>query len=286
MLMTILTVEMLLSSTEALSGSCRASGRCCDGKNTDCNSDSADLNSLIMMGIGQDEPCYCDQGCLEMGDCCPDYKEFCEVEDCQVSAWSSWTECSSKCGPGTSTRSRTVIKEERNGGVSCPDLHQTKKCKGEGFCTRRNEEPKGLTRLHHKSSSSVLRETAIILPGKYSQLTEQDAAERYDVRENLKTFKREEISDEYCVVFKVDKAMKSCRHHEETEDLVRGAEICVSCESKATRPHLGDRCSGHGVENKATRFKNIITPGCHGRWTKTAVFDKCPCRGGPHFIFV
>ena len=27
------------------------------------------------------------------------------------------------------------------------------------------------------------------------------------------------------------------------------------------------------------RFKNVITPGCHGKWVKTAVYDKCPCQG-------
>ena len=90
----------------------------------------------------------------------------------------------------------------------------------------------------------------------------------------------------YCVVFKVAKGTKACKKSIETKMLGRGEEVCVSCESKATRPHLGDRCSGHGVEGRVTRFKNIITPGCHGRWTKTAVFDKCPCKGGRQFIFV
>ncbi len=23
------------------------------------------------------EPCYCDHGCLEVGDCCPDFKDYC-----------------------------------------------------------------------------------------------------------------------------------------------------------------------------------------------------------------
>ena len=82
------------------------------------------------------------------------------------------------------------------------------------------------------------------------------------------------------------KGTKTCSKSIETKMLKRGEEVCVSCESKATRPHLGNRCSGHGVENKTTRFKNLITPGCHGRWTKTAVYDKCPCAGGQDFIFV
>ena len=146
----------------------------------------------------------------------------------------------------------------------------------------------------------------MILPGKFGAINNEVAeADSYDVRQNLKTWHREERNtDEYCVVFRVEKAMKSCKLNEDTKSLVRGgqgehkyivivltyllagADICVSCESKSTRPHLGDRCSGHGVESRLTRFKNVITPGCHGKWVKTGVYDKCPCRSGPDFIFV
>lgn len=107
------------------------------------------------------------------------------------------------------------------------------------------------------------------------------------VRANLKTFvPEEENNDRYCIVFKVEKAMKACRRSKETSALRRGEEVCVSCESKASRPHLGNRCSGHGVDNKLTRFKNVISPGCHGRWTRVDAWESCPCKEGPHFIFV
>jgi len=277
------TLALVLETCSSLQGSCRASKKCCDGKDTDCAVQKADLNSVIM--DLSDEPCYCDHGCLDMGDCCPDFKEYCGVHDCEVSDWSSWSSCSSSCGVGTSSRHRSVTRPESNGGVSCPDLHQSKACRGEEGCARKQEEPKRITMKRHKASSA-LRETAIILPGKYSQLTKVEEEEKYDVRQNLKSYHKEENNDQYCVVFKVEKAMKACRHTKETEKLIRGNEVCVSCESKATRPHLGDRCSGHGVEDKTTRFKNVITPGCHGRWTKTAVYNKCPCAGGQDFIFV
>ena len=128
----------------------------------------------------------------------------------------------------------------------------------------------------------------MLIPGKYSQANNEVSADRYDVRQNLKNFhlEEEENTDEYCVVFRVEKVMKSCQLTEETKRLVTGADICVSCESKSTRPHLGDRCSGHGLEDKMTRFKNVITPKCHGRWIKTGVYDKCPCVTGADFIFV
>ena len=34
------------------------------------------------------------------------------------------------------------------------------------------------------------------------------------------------------------------------------------------------------------RFKNVISPGCHGRWTRVDAWESCPCKEGPHFIFV
>ena len=62
--------------------------------------------------------------------------------------------------------------------------------------------------------------------------------------------------------------------------------MCVSCESKAVRENLGDRCTGHGVTDKATRFKSVITPACHGKWERIRIEAECPCKKGPHFIFV
>merc|ERR1712055_461721 len=102
-------------------------------------STKANLNSIIM--DPDDAPCYCDHNCLNMGDCCPDFKDYCGVIDCQVSSWSSWGSCSSECGSGKATRTRTVIRPQSNGGVSCPDLIEKKSCQGESdSCTRREEK--------------------------------------------------------------------------------------------------------------------------------------------------
>ena len=63
----------------------------------------------------------------------------------------------------------------------------------------------------------------MILPGKFSQISnEVEEADSYDVRQNLKTWQREENTDEYCVVFRVEKAMKACKLNEDTQSLVRG----------------------------------------------------------------
>ena len=57
--------------------SCRAAKKCCDGKDSDCLVQTSNMNSLMENYIEQEEPCYCDHGCLDVGDCCPDFKDYC-----------------------------------------------------------------------------------------------------------------------------------------------------------------------------------------------------------------
>ncbi|KAI0214571.1 Spondin-2 [Lamellibrachia satsuma] len=54
--------------------------------------------------------------------------------DCQVSKWSEFTQCSKSCGYGNRKRSRTVVREERNGGKPCPPLVEQTLCGGMGSC--------------------------------------------------------------------------------------------------------------------------------------------------------
>ena len=61
------------SACLAAKASCRAARKCCDGKDGDCLAEETSPNAV-------DEPCYCDHGCLEMGDCCPDFKDYCGGE--------------------------------------------------------------------------------------------------------------------------------------------------------------------------------------------------------------
>ena len=57
----------------------------------------------------------------------------------------------------------------------------------------------------------------MLLPGKYATTRSKN----YDVRSNLRSYTTKE-SETYCVVFRVDKAMKSCSKKKDTNDLSYG----------------------------------------------------------------
>jgi len=267
------TTLLLLKAGAAEKGSCRAAKKCCDGKDSDCIVQKAPLNSVIEDYLA-DEPCYCDHGCLDVGDCCPDFKEYCGVIDCQVNEWSSWSKCNVACGIGTSIRTREIIRPESNGGLQCPPLEEKRTCEASQCSKRRLDK------------ISALRETAILLPGKYAPKSPGNSlANKYDVRSNLKSYRHRE-GQRYCVVFKVEKATKACAKQADTDDLHTENTVCVQCDSKAQRGRLGGRCQGHGADTKRTRFKNVLLPRCHGKWTRVDITDECPCKNGPDFIFV
>ncbi|XP_023345257.1 somatomedin-B and thrombospondin type-1 domain-containing protein isoform X2 [Eurytemora carolleeae] len=184
-------------------GSCAAARKCCDGQNTDC-AVTHDVNFM------SSNPCYCDHGCLDMGDCCPDFKQYCGVLDCVTSEWGEWSECDTECGKGVSRRTREITHPSSNGGVECDALEQTRVCRSEQGCSQRTRD-----------KISALRETAMLLPGKYSSKRSKD----WDVRQNLKTYVEPVNKDEYCAVFRVDKAMKACLLTQETLELHRGNEV-------------------------------------------------------------
>jgi hypothetical protein len=48
--------------------------------------------------------------------------------DCTVSPWAAWTECSTTCGAGTQTHSRTVTIQPQHGGETCPTLSGSRDC--------------------------------------------------------------------------------------------------------------------------------------------------------------
>jgi hypothetical protein len=68
------------------------------------------------------------------GAACPPLEETvaCNIApcpvDCQVSEFGPWSACSTSCGSGTRTRSRSVLVPPAHGGQACPDLTETESC--------------------------------------------------------------------------------------------------------------------------------------------------------------
>ncbi|XP_078669981.1 spondin-1-like [Branchiostoma floridae x Branchiostoma belcheri] len=48
--------------------------------------------------------------------------------DCEVSKWSAFSKCSSRCGGGSMVRSRNITQKPSNGGMPCPQLSEKKQC--------------------------------------------------------------------------------------------------------------------------------------------------------------
>ncbi|XP_067131619.1 somatomedin-B and thrombospondin type-1 domain-containing protein-like [Centruroides vittatus] len=253
---------------------CRELKRCCSGRDSSCVVVTATENYVLTSS--NYKMCYCDHACLKVGDCCPDFKETCLVNDCEVSNWGHWTECSNQCGVGVMARTRNILQQTKNGGQPCPELQQSRGCIGNN-CER-------------KSSGKVFKETALILSAKFSFMRSLNNTQ--DIRHNLRLKYPSdpvENSKEYCIIFEILKLKKGCSNQDDTfKSLTKGSKVCVSCERAAMRKHLGYRCNGDGFDGKSSRWISLANPRCQGRWIRRERQDGCPCDNNetPHFILV
>ena len=73
--------SVILPLSHGLEGQCAMADRCCVGRDSSCVVHGLQKSYGGYGGAAMvDEPCYCDEGCLETGDCCSDYQQICNVE--------------------------------------------------------------------------------------------------------------------------------------------------------------------------------------------------------------
>ena len=97
------------------------------------------------------------------------------------------------------------------------------------------------------------------------------------------------IFHRYCAKFELTKTRKSCGFEKEDWGRVltmRGRTICVECQPSAMNKHLGDRCNGHGVFMKETRWNALNIPHCHGYWIMKSKHQQCTCNPNSDHSFI
>ena len=63
----------------ASQGGCRAAGLCCQGKNMTCRvAPGKDQLEVVKDEKRRPPMCFCDSACLDLSDCCFDYKDACQ----------------------------------------------------------------------------------------------------------------------------------------------------------------------------------------------------------------
>jgi len=126
-MLTLFVIAFILPTFVSPANLCSTSGLCCKHRDSECVAQRVYPNHTVDTS---QLPCYCDHACIELEDCCPDYRQFCGVKDCHVSEWGPWSPCSAdKCNTfGVEERHRVVLGHPVNGGMKCPHLLQSKQC--------------------------------------------------------------------------------------------------------------------------------------------------------------
>lgn len=121
-----------------------------------------------------------------------------------------------------------------------------------------------------------------------------------DIRRNLfEHYENQTSRPSYCMQFELTKVRHGCHEATSANDensneiwtdrLVKGAKVCVECQSLAMRSDLGGRCRGHGVMSKETRWSVAAvsnSAGCQGKWVMKSREDGCQCASDSPFSFI
>ncbi|XP_011308797.1 somatomedin-B and thrombospondin type-1 domain-containing protein [Fopius arisanus] len=238
-------VAILCLVDRTAGGSCRAAKLCCQGRDSGCVIQKASPNAIIESP--RDKPCYCDHACLKLNDCCDDFRDACSVADCAVSEWGTWSPCKSQCGVGIQTRNRVITKAELNGGKHCPQLEQSRTCRGFAGCREHSE-------LSHKGT--VLLTTL---------------SEKNSTSDDVNSV------PSYCQIFTVLWASRICTR--EFPDLTLGSQICALCREDSGNCQSGEE---YVAPTGIGRWKIMTSTStrCHGRWiASTNLRNYCDTTG-------
>lgn len=85
-----------------------------------CDGTKRRNRDIASLGVGSGKGCS--GAAEEVAACNSADKEGCletEPVDCLLSTWGMWSECSTTCGPGSRSHSRTVLTPSANGGKPC-----------------------------------------------------------------------------------------------------------------------------------------------------------------------
>lgn len=278
----LLLLVLVMAGVDA---SCSAAGRCCEGKDNGCHgvvvySNSLRLENLLYGGLSR-KSCFCDSACVQLGDCCSDYRDHCPPVDCiMADDWQPWTACSSRCGLGTRRRTRRIVRAASNGGRPCHSTVQKGICYGTG-CK--------FARAHGRIQ---MQETAKLLPASLGRWRTNKKYSPYkDIRKNLyeKYHNNVYSSDDtpsYCAMYTLTDVRPSCwvsavtvAGQLWTANMTKGVDVCTECQPTAMRSKLGGRCQGAGLRNRETQWMAFGVPGCHGAWVMKTKQERCQCSG-------
>lgn len=266
--------------------SCVQARLCCQGKDTKCIVKGQRVNTLegpeVATGNGS---CFCDAGCLDIGDCCTDYKDQCIPVDCVLAdKWQDWEPCDASCGLGKRQRVRSIVQPPLNGGRPCGKTVQRGVCEG-----TRCKLPRA------SGTVEEIREIGKILPATFGGWRKNIQYNPYkDIRRNLFLQLESPIPHNrpsYCATYELKEVRPGCqlhpKNHPWTMTLTKGTSICVECQVMAMQKKLGGRCNGHGIYERETRWAAMGVPGCHGTWLMSSRRQDCECSDqGSSFILV
>uniref|UniRef100_A0AC34FTD2 SMB domain-containing protein n=1 Tax=Panagrolaimus sp. ES5 TaxID=591445 RepID=A0AC34FTD2_9BILA len=210
--------------------------------------------------VEADPDCFCDELCVQYGDCCSDYTYVCPPTDCQVSQWGEWSKCEAyqtTCGQGRQERKRIVNIPPAHGGMPCLPLTEARACFKECPVVKQKD----------------ITTVALLLPYKY-----HEARKSY---KHPKEIIPKRNHTNYCVTYKLGWVNRNCVEKEFKSTLFRGTKICAECQPEAQYHRQTPRCASDLDDGQKGYWKLIGPPSCYGIWYREERIDNCYCNENP-----